>query len=76
MKTWWNYRPGEKTDEREEVTEQPNRFRMQEMTRGFSLFEEALFEEVSFLGIGPEHRPVNEGYNSCSECRPLLSCHL
>ena len=42
MKTWWNYRPGEKTDEREEVTEQPNRFRMQEMTRGFSLFEEAL----------------------------------
>ena len=35
MKTWWNWRPGERKDKREEVTEQPNRFRMREMTRDF-----------------------------------------
>ena len=28
--------------EEEEVTEEPKRFRMQEMTKGFSFFEEAL----------------------------------
>ncbi|KAB0359488.1 hypothetical protein FD754_003644 [Muntiacus muntjak] len=37
--------PGERTDKREEGTEQPNRFRMQEMTRGFSLFEEELLQQ-------------------------------
>ena len=31
-----------KRDEEEEVTEEPKRFMMQEMARGFSLFEEAL----------------------------------
>ncbi|TEA35121.1 hypothetical protein DBR06_SOUSAS12910001, partial [Sousa chinensis] len=31
-----------KRQEKEEVTEEPKRFMMQEMARGFSLFEEAL----------------------------------
>ena len=32
----------EERQEKEEVTEEPKRFTMQEMARGFSLFEEAL----------------------------------
>ena len=35
-------RKDEKSQEEEEVTEEPKRFMMQEMARGFSLFEEAL----------------------------------
>ena len=44
MKTWCNWRPGDKDEERqeEEVTEEPKRLTTQEMARGFSLFEEAL----------------------------------
>ena len=35
-------RKDEERQEEEEVTEEPKRFTMQEMARGFSLFEEAL----------------------------------
>ena len=56
-------------DEDEEVTEEPKRFRMQEMAR-FSFSEEALlvFETR-------ELRTVQEGCRSCSECNPALLHH-
>ena len=36
-------RKDEERQEKEEVIEEPKRFMIQEMARGFSLFEEALF---------------------------------
>lgn len=42
----------DKEKKEEEVTEEEKRFMMQEMAKGFSLFEEAL---LIFWGIGPEY---------------------
>ena len=55
----------------EEITEELKRFMMQEMARGFSLFEEALLVfKVQDLNL------VHEGCSSRSECNPALLCHL
>ena len=39
-------------ERQEEITEEPKVFTMQEMPRGFSLFEEALFWRHQDLNIG------------------------
>ena len=57
----------------EEVTEELKRFTTQELVRGFSLSEEALL-------VSEVQDPNVERYTkvaaSCSECNPVLPCHL
>lgn len=61
-----------KERQEEEITEEPKRFTVQEMPRGFCLSEEALLVlEAQALNI--------EQYTDCSshsECSPMLPCHL
>lgn len=59
--------------EKEQVTEDEKRVKMQEMAREFSLFEKALF---IFEAQAPKLRMVREGYNSHSKCNPVPPCHL
>ena len=56
----------------EEVTEEPERFTVQEMARRFSFFQEALivFEAWDLNSV------VYEGCGSRSESSPVLPCHL
>ena len=49
------------------------RFTTKEMKRGFSLFEEV---QLAFEPKGPKCRMVQKGCSSCSECHPVLPCHL
>ena len=67
-------RKDEERQEEEEVTEEPQRFTMQEMARGFSLFEEALL--VFEAQDQPKRRKVHERCSSHSECNPVLPFHL
>ena len=62
----------DKERQEEEVTEEWERFMMQEMARGFSLSEEALlvFEAQDLC------RTVHEVCSSHSECSPVLLSHL
>ena len=56
------------------ITEEPKRFMMQEMARGFSLFEEAL---LVFEAQDPSiEQYVHEGCSSRSECNPVLPCYI
>ena len=66
-------RKDKERQEEEEVTEELKRFTMQEMARGLSLSDEAL---VSFWGTGAKQRTAHKGYSRCSECNPVLLCHL
>ena len=63
----------DKERQEEEVTEEWERFMMQEMARGFSLSEEAL---LVFEAQGPECRMVHKCCSSHSECNPVLPSHL
>ena len=56
----------------EEVTEEPERFTVQEMAGRFSFFQEALivFEAWDLNSM------VYEGWGCRSESSPLLLCHL
>ena len=58
--------------EKEQVTEDEKRVKMQEMAREFSLFEESLSLEAQ----DPLYRTVPEGCSSHSECNLELPCHL
>lgn len=63
----------EEERQEEEGAEEPKRVTMQEMARGFSLFEEAL---LGFEVQDAEHRMVFEGCSSHSEHNPVLLSHL
>ena len=66
-------RKDKERQEEEEITEEPKRFTVQEMVRGFSLFEEAL---LVLGGTGTKPRMVHEGYSSCLECNLMVLGHL
>ena len=71
MKTKVNMK---KIQQQEEVSEEQQRFTMQEMARGLSLFEEAL---LVFEAQDPEVEwYMKDAAASCSECNPVLLCHL
>ena len=56
-----------------EITEEPKRFMLQEMARGFSLFEETLSVSET---QDPNTEHLHEGSIGPSECNPVLPCHL
>ena len=48
------------------------RFTTRKLERGYSLWGGT----VGFWVTGPKHRTGQEGHGSCSECHPVLPCHL
>ena len=66
-------RKDKERQEEEEVTEELKKFMTQEVARGFSLFEEAL---LVFEAQDRVEWYTKEGCSSCSECNPVLPCHL
>ena len=63
----------DKERQEEEETEEPKRFTVQEMARGFSLFEGAL---LVFEAEDSNVERYYEGCSSRSECNPVLLFHL
>ena len=55
----------------EEVTEEPKRFRTQEMARGFSLFEEALWVFEPYPNV-ERYTKVAEAIQNAIQCYPVI----
>ena len=67
-------RKGEERQEEEEATEELKRFTLQEMARGFSVFEEALLVfEAQDLNV---ERYTKVAAALQNHCNPVLPCHL
>ena len=62
-------REEEERQDEEEVTEEPKRFMMQEMARGFSLFEEAL------LVFGAQHLNIERYMKVAAAVQNAIQCY-
>ena len=74
MKTWWNWRPRERTETRGRRRNQRTK-EIHDMGHSKGTFF-IWGGTVSFWGTGPKCRTVCKGCSSHLECNPGLSCHL
>ena len=74
LQAWWNWRPRGRTerDKRKNSNWRTEEIHDMENRKGVFFMR----RHVSFWVTGPNHRTGQEGHGSCSECYPVLPCHL
>ena len=68
MKTWWNWRPRQRTETRGRSNQTDSRHREWQ-----DLLD--LRRHYQFWGTEPKHRTVHEACSCCLECHPGPLCH-